>query len=138
VFRLSRKVPAIAAMLASTLASMACCAPLPQDVVPAQPVQPAQPVAPPTVKSKKTAAVQPAPAFVPGPSRDNFMRVRNGMSIVQVEQILGRGREIHDAPGVLIMDWRTPRGGVITGTFRVLSATDDNQNYLRSKTMFGD
>jgi hypothetical protein len=70
----------------------------------------------------------------PGPTRDNYHKVRIGMTPAQVQTILGPGKEVARSEGTLVMTWQSEAGLFDTPT--IISITFDHTG-VTAKAILG-
>lgn len=69
-----------------------------------------------------------------GVNRTNYNKIRNGMSLDEVQDILGPGKEVARAPGVLVVTWESKPEFLQQPT--IISITFEN-NRVEAKAIIG-
>ena len=80
-------------------------------------------------EAKRLAAIE---AAKPRPSRANYNKIQNGMSLAEAQQILGPGKEAAQAPGIQVVTWQSD--DLLSTT--IISITFEN-NQVQAKAIIG-
>ncbi len=68
-------------------------------------------------------------AAKPGPTRANYNKIQNGMSLAEVQAILGPGRESASGPGVQVVTWQSD------GLFTTIISVTFQNNQAQAKAI---